>query len=98
MLAHYYSADSIHMVHIVHKIHKPSRGFSIVAGVDVTRVQVDRTQSCIEPRDSAERACAGRESTARKAAASFLCLIAPLGSYLYGGLYGGLYERVHRIR
>ena len=29
---------------------------------------------------------------------SFLCLITPLCSYLYGGLYGGLYERAHIIR
>jgi hypothetical protein len=29
---------------------------------------------------------------------SFLCLITPLRSYLYGGLYGGLYERAHIIR
>jgi hypothetical protein len=29
---------------------------------------------------------------------SFLCLIMPLCSYLYGGLYGGLYERAHIIR
>jgi hypothetical protein len=30
--------------------------------------------------------------------ASFLCLIMPLCSYLYGGLYWGLYERAHIIR
>ena len=29
---------------------------------------------------------------------SFLCLITPLCSYLYGYLYGGLYERAHIIR
>jgi hypothetical protein len=29
---------------------------------------------------------------------SFLYLITPLCSYLYGGLYGGLYERAHIIR
>ena len=29
---------------------------------------------------------------------SFLCLITPLCSYLYGGLYGGLYERADIIR
>ena len=29
---------------------------------------------------------------------SFLCLITPLHSYLYGGLYGGLYEGAHMIR
>ena len=28
-------------------------------------------------------------------AASFLCLITPVCSYLYGDLYGGLYERAH---
>jgi hypothetical protein len=29
---------------------------------------------------------------------SFLCLITPLCSYLYGGLYRGLYEKAHIIR
>jgi hypothetical protein len=29
---------------------------------------------------------------------SFLCLITPLRSCLYGGLHGGLYERAHIIR
>jgi hypothetical protein len=29
---------------------------------------------------------------------SFLCLITPLCSYLYGGLYGGLHESAHIIR
>ena len=29
---------------------------------------------------------------------SFLCLITPLCSYLYGGLYGRLYERADIIR
>jgi hypothetical protein len=29
---------------------------------------------------------------------SFLCLITPMCSYLYGGLYGRMYERAHVIR
>jgi hypothetical protein len=41
---------------------------------------------------------AGSWSAAKKCERSFLCLITPLCSYLYGGLYGGLYERAHIIR
>jgi tetratricopeptide (TPR) repeat protein len=40
----------------------------------------------------------GAEADLTQASETFLCLIAPLCSYLYGGLYGGLYERAHIIR
>jgi hypothetical protein len=44
------------------------------------------------------RTPAGGAGSAVAQLMSFLCLITPLCSYLYGGLYGGLCERAHIIR
>ena len=66
----------------------------IASGHRAAAKQSPGTKSEYPPRTNL---CA-KERASPEPCASFLCLITPLCSFLYGGLYGGLYERAHIIR